>query len=99
VALIEAANLLRMPGRRVRSGDMPAGPGELSAAEIQQRIEEDHDNFALFAELLQGAGFKALAAIDANNAQALMDAGGIIDEACEACHLSYWYPNQSRPAT
>lgn len=99
VTLIEAGNLLRMPGRRARSGDTPPGPGELSAAEIQQRIDVNHDNFVQFADVLQDAGFKALAAIDARNAQALMDAGGIIDEACEACHVTYWYPNQSRPGT
>ncbi|MGB8694931.1 MAG: hypothetical protein WCD08_15600, partial [Steroidobacteraceae bacterium] len=99
VALIETSNLLRMPGRRVRSGDTPTGPGELSPAEIQQRIDMNHNNFAQFADVLQDAGFKALAAIDAKNAQALMDAGGIIDEACEACHVTYWYPNQSHPGT
>jgi hypothetical protein len=99
VTLIEATNLLRMPGRRVRNGDSAAGPGELSPAQIQQRIDMNHDNFAQFADVLQDAAFKALAAIDAKNAQALMDAGGTLDEACEACHLTYWYPNKGRTGT
>jgi hypothetical protein len=99
VTLIEAMNLLSMPGRRVNDGRSPAGPGELSAVEIQQRIDASPESFSRFAGLLQTAGLRALAAIDAKDAQGLMDAGGVIDEACEACHVTYWYPNQHRPGT
>jgi hypothetical protein len=103
ITLIEAANLLSMPGRRVTAAhaptDAPSGLGELSHAEIQQRIDATHDSFTQFARNLQDAGLKALAAIAAKDAQGLMDAGGTIDEACEACHVTYWYPNQNRPGT
>ncbi len=44
------------------------------------------------AHALQDAGLKALAAIDAKNVDGLSDAGEAIDEACEQCHLKYWYP-------
>jgi hypothetical protein len=100
ITLIEAANLLSMPGRRVAADSpdsVPVGVGELSHDEMQQRIGATHEAFAQFARNLQDAGLKALAAIDARNAQGLMDAGGTIDEACEACHVVYWYPNQQRP--
>jgi hypothetical protein len=105
ITLIEAANLLSMPGRSVAAThnptvtDTPPGLGELSHAEIQQRIDSTHDSFIQFARNLQDAALKALTAIDAKNAQGLMDAGGVIDEACEACHVTYWYPNQNRPGT
>jgi len=105
ITLIEAANLLSMPGRRVAAAHSPAdppaqpGPGELSHDEIQQRINSTHDAFVGFARNLQDAGLKALTAIDARDAQGLMDAGGTIDEACEACHVTYWYPNQTRPGS
>jgi cytochrome c556 len=99
ISLVEAAKLLRVPGRRVKSGNSAAGHGELSSAEIQERIDTNQDGFVGFAGLLQDAGLKALTAIDARNAQALMDAGGVIDEACEACHATYWYPNQNRRGT
>jgi hypothetical protein len=102
ITLIEAANLLSMPGRRV-AADAPGGAapglGELSHAEIQQRIGAGHEGFVQFAYNLQDAGLKALAAIDAKDPQGLMDAGGTIDEACEACHVTYWYPNQNRPGS
>jgi hypothetical protein len=101
VNLIEAANLLSMPGRIVASGQInnPAqpGPGELTHAESQKLIDANHEGFVQFARVLQIAGSEALAAIDAKNAQALMDAGTTIDNACEACHVTYWYPNQRRP--
>src|SRR5882724_4376407 len=103
ITLIEAANLLSMPGRSVAaahtSTDAPPGLGELSHADIQQRIDATHEGFTQFARNLQDAGLKALAAINARDAQGLMDAGGTIDEACEACHVTYWYPNQNRPGT
>jgi hypothetical protein len=97
LTLIEASNLLSMDGRRVAALDGPAGLGELRPAQIQQRLDATHDGFVQFARGLQEAGLKALTAIDAKDPQALMDAGGEIDEACEACHVTYWYPNQQRP--
>jgi cytochrome c556 len=100
ITLIEAANLLSMPGRQVAKdgpNSPPAGLGELSHPEIQQRIGASHEGFASLARNLQDAGLKALAAIDAKDPQALLDAGGTIDEACEACHVTFWYPNQKRP--
>jgi cytochrome c556 len=103
ITLSEAANLLSMPGRSVAvahnpaSAAAPPGLGELTHAEIQQRIDTTHDAFTQFARNLQDAAAQALTAIDAKNAQGLMEAGGVIDQACEACHVTYWYPNQSRP--
>jgi len=102
IMLVEAANLLSMPGRRV-AADKPdssaPGLGELSHVEMQQRIGLTHDAFVQLARNLQDTALQALAAIDARDAQRLMDAGGAIDEACEACHVTYWYPNQQRPGT
>lgn len=97
VTLIEAANLLRMPGRRVAAEALPPGLGELSPAAIQQRMSTTQAAFVQFAQTLQDAGQRALAAIDARDAHALLDAGGQIDEACEACHVTYWYPDQNVP--
>lgn len=101
IILIEAANLLSMPGRSVAKAriatDASPGSGELSHEEIQRRVDATHEGFTQLARSLQDAGLQALKAIDARNAQGLMDAGGAIDEACEACHVTYWYPNQNRP--
>ena len=92
LTLIKATDLLGMRGRRVAATAAAPGPGELAAPEIQRRIDANHAAFGAFASALRAAGQQALAAIDARDPQRLMDAGGVIDAACEACHLSYWYP-------
>jgi hypothetical protein len=96
LTLIEAGNLLSMPGRRVAAGTVPPGPGELSPVDIERRISTTRAAFEQFARTLQAAGARALDAIDARDPQALMDAGGQIDAACESCHVTYWYPDQNR---
>ena len=98
VQLIEAAKRLGIPDRPVAADlaeTRAANPGELSPREMQQRIEASRGAFAQYARGLQEAGLKALVAIDARDVQGLMDAGGTIDQACEACHLTYWYPPSS----
>jgi cytochrome c556 len=96
LALIEAVNEVSAPGRRVASVDKEPGPGELRASAIQRRIDANPEAFARHARVLVSAAKRALTAIDAKNADALMTAGGLIDEACEACHMVYWYPHQAR---
>ena len=94
LVLIEAANLLTVPGRSVRHGTEAARPGELNTGQTQALIEARRQEFFTLAGVLQRAGLGALAAIEARDAAGLMEAGGRIDAACEACHLIYWYPNQ-----
>ncbi len=40
-----------------------------------------------------------LAAIDAKDIMRISDAGAKLDEACEGCHLIYWYPNEGKGAS
>jgi len=96
LALIKAVDELSRSGRRVASVEKNPGPGELPAPAIQRRIDADPAAFARHARVLKSAAQKALAAIDAKDADALMNAGGLIDEACEACHVIYWYPHQAQ---
>jgi cytochrome c556 len=96
LALIGAVDELATPGRRVASVEKEPGPGELRASAIQRRIDANPAAFARHARVLESAAQKALTAIDAKNADALMTAGGLIDEACEACHVIYWYPHQAQ---
>jgi len=94
IALVEATNLLIMDGRKVaKPGEKSENPGiELGPEEIQGLIDADHASLVKFAHGLHDAGMKALAAIDKKDADALSDSGEAIDEACEQCHLKYWYP-------
>ena len=94
VTLIEATNLLIMDGREVaKPGEKSENPGiELSPEAIKRVMDADRPTLITLAHALHDAGVKALAAIDAKNADALSDAGETIDTACENCHLKYWYP-------
>jgi hypothetical protein len=101
VILTEAGNLLAMDGRRI------AAPGKkledegiqgiLTAAEAQQLIDKNHAAFVGFAHALHDVGERMLTAIDARNPQGMIDAGEALDEVCESCHTTFWYPNQVIP--
>jgi cytochrome c556 len=97
ITLIEATNLLVMQPRHAAPSGTQAGEGELTPAQIDKRIADSRPAFVQFAHGLEATAVKALRAIDKKDADALFEAGGEIDEACEACHLTYWYPNQKIP--
>ena len=94
ITLIEATDLLQMPGRHVaKPGEKSENPQvELQPEEIEKIVNDDRQSWMNFAHGLHDAGFDALKAIDTKNAQGLLDAGEKIDTACENCHLRYWYP-------
>lgn len=99
ITLIEAANLLVMDGRRVGAKDFPAeADGALDSKQIQALIDTRRAQFNAFAAALRDTSLTALAAIDAMDPDALVKAGGAIEGVCEACHLTFWYPNQVIPA-
>jgi hypothetical protein len=101
ITLIESANLLAMEGRRVvepgKKLEDEGVPGVLSAAESQKLVDADRANFAAHARGLHAAATVMLKAIDAKDANALLEAGGPLYDACEVCHLKYWYPDAGVP--
>jgi hypothetical protein len=98
VILLEAPNLLVMPGRKVAPPDVTSqNPGiELEPAQIQELIDGDRPAFLRRARGLQDAAAVAMKAVDAKNKDALFQAEDGIDKACESCHIHYWYPNDKR---
>jgi hypothetical protein len=99
IILIEATNLLMMDHRRIAPAGAPAVPGEASASVLEQRLDAHRPAFVGFAQALRNVSLQALEAIDARDATRLLEAGGEIDGACEACHLVYWYPPDLTPAS
>jgi hypothetical protein len=103
ITLLEATNLLVMDGRRVAAENQTLQdsntPGVLTSAEIQQKIDRDHSLLVKRAHALHDAAMLALTAIDKKDVEALENAGGMIDTACEQCHLTYWYPDPAPPKT
>jgi hypothetical protein len=90
----EAANLLLMRDRPVAPPGAPSlAPGvELTPEEIRSLIDKNPEGWDFYVQQFQDSLTPALAAIDAKNAEALFDAGEKIDETCENCHATFWYP-------
>lgn len=99
IMLLEATNLLQIPGRHVaKAGEKAEDPKvELSPEQIEEAISKDRASWIKHANALHDATMAAFKAIEAKNAEGLLDAGDGIDNACEQCHLQYWYPNENRP--
>jgi len=99
VRMVEAGNLLMMPGREAAPrGSKSETPGvELEPPQITALINRNRRGFDGFARQLQQAGAQALRASDARNGGMLMDAGERMENACESCHQAFWYPSVSAP--
>ena len=97
VAVMEAANMLKIPGREVAPpGVKSTTPGiEEEPADIKKLIDGDRATWNKSADGLYEAAAILLKAADAKNSEAILDAGNKLDEACESCHLKYWYPKQT----
>lgn len=98
IRLLEATNLLLIPGRRIaKPGEKAENPNvELAPEQIETLVNQDRDSWMKFAHGLHDATQVALKAIDEKNSEALLYAGDGIDKACESCHLKYWYPNEAK---
>ena len=99
IVLIEAANLLTVENRKLSNTPFPAeAAGALDSAEIARRIASNRRAFNQYAITLRQTAQTLLTAIDATDPKALLSAGGVLDEGCESCHVTFWYPNQVIPA-
>ena len=64
---------------------------------MEALINKDREKWNTRSKALHDASLEILQAIDAKNVKALTDLGERLDNACENCHLAYWYPNQVLP--
>jgi hypothetical protein len=102
LVLAEVANLLKMPGRHVALPEQanvksqPDAP-ELTPVQIEEKIAKDRAAWEKKADALQTTAVKARAAAKAHDKDGLLNVGEEIDNACESCHLVYWYPDEKKP--
>ena len=98
VTLAEGAYLLKVPRPFAPPGDLgnSAGPDavELSPAQITAKVERDPVEWNARIETLRNAALAVQDIVKRRDANALWDAGEILDQACENCHRSYWYPGE-----
>ncbi len=101
VRMIEGANLLMMPGREgAPAGTKSDAPGvELEPAEITALIKKERKSFDAFAKALQDLGLEALRTSESQNIPLLENIGGRMENVCESCHQTFWYPLEKPAST
>jgi hypothetical protein len=98
VTLAEGIYLLKIPRPFTPPGDNnnSAGPDfwELSPAQITAKLEADPVLWNAKIEALRNVGLEVMEIVNKKDVNALFEAAGDLDVACEACHLEYWYPSE-----
>jgi hypothetical protein len=96
VTLAEGVYLLKVPRPFAPAGDLNAStgpnPSELSPAEIQAKRDKDPVLWNAKIEALRNVGLQVLDIVKNRKTQDLWDASDNLDQACESCHIQYWYP-------
>lgn len=99
IALIEASNLLQIPGRQVAMPGQKNEQGiELQPEQIDSLIKQDRQAWITLAHGLHDAATQALQAANAKDPAKVLESGDAIDKACENCHQKYWYPHPAQRA-
>jgi cytochrome c556 len=93
VYLLKVARPFTPPGEENNS----TGPDavELSSAAITDKVRKDPVEWNARIEALRNVGLEVLDTVKKKNIQELWDASDNLDNACEACHKSYWYPGET----
>src|SRR5262249_13033732 len=96
VTLAEGVYLLKVPRPFTPPGDENASTGpdasELSPAQIKAKLEKDPVLWNAKIEALRNVGLEVMDIVKRKDANALWDASYDLDQACESCHMQYWYP-------
>jgi hypothetical protein len=96
ITLIEGIELLKVVRPFAPPGDVnqSVGPNapELSPAQISEKVMRDPVLWNAKIQALRNVGLEILDVIKQKDAEKLFNAGSDLDEACEACHVEYWYP-------
>ena len=97
VSLAEGAYLLKIRRPITPPGeDNVTGPDAavLSAAQIGAKLEADPVMWNAKIEALRNVGLEVLDIVKRKDVNELWDASENLDNACESCHLEYWYPGE-----
>lgn len=96
VTLAEGVYLLKVPRPFAPAGDENNSSGpeatELSPAQIKAKLEADPVLWNAKIEALRNVGLEVLDIVRQKKTDELWDASYNLDQACETCHIQYWYP-------
>jgi hypothetical protein len=98
VSLAEGAYLLKVTRAFAPPGDVNNSTGreppELSPAQIRAKLDADPVLWNAKIEALRNVGLEVLELVKNRDADGLWEASYNLDQACENCHLEYWYPGE-----
>ena len=96
VTLAEGVYLLKIPRPFAPPGDENNSKGpdasELSPAQIKAKLEADPVLWNAKIEALRNVSLEVLDVVKNKRVEELWEAGDNLDQACESCHIQYWYP-------
>src|SRR5262245_39781450 len=96
VTLAEGVYLLKIPRPFAPTGDENNSTGpdasELSPAQIKAKLDADPVLWNAKIEALRNVGLEVLEIVKQKKVSELWEAGDNLDQACEGCHIQYWYP-------
>ena len=98
VTMAEGAYLLKIPRPFAPEGDENNStgpePAELSPSQIKTKLLADPVLWNAKIEALRNVGLEVMEIVKRKDVNELWDAGENLDQACESCHLEYWYPGE-----
>src|SRR5579862_1371888 len=94
--LAEGIYLLKVPRPFAPAGDennsTGPDPSELAPAQIKAKLEADPVLWNAKIEALRNVALEVLQIVKNRKTDELWEAGDNLDQACENCHVQYWYP-------
>ena len=96
IALIEAANALMIPGRKVSRDPLPDNYPDFQfpPEQIEKMINDDPDTWIAIVQDFQATVFDTLATINQKNLLTFSSTSSDIDNTCNRCHARFWYRPQ-----
>jgi hypothetical protein len=98
VTLAEGVYLLKIPRPFAPAGDVNNSTGpdpeELSPTQIKAKLDADPVLWNAKIEALRNVGLEVLEIVKNKKADQLWQASDDLDNACETCHVAYWYPGE-----
>ena len=102
VTLAEGIYLLKVPRPFAPAGDvnnsLGPNPPELSPSQMKEKLDKDPVLWDAKIQALRNAALAVIEVVKQKDVDALFEAGGNLDDACEQCHLEYWYPGDKTAA-
>jgi hypothetical protein len=94
--IAEGVYLLKIPRPFAPPGDNNNSTGpdatELSPAQIKEKLEKDPVLWNAKIEALRNVGLEVLDIVRRKDTKEMWEASYNLDQACESCHIQYWYP-------